>query len=191
MRGVCQMIALMLDVSDLRVLVIGNGTVGNRKAQYFSGEAREVRIVDTETKDIESLIPSYDIIIAATDDPAYNQRIADLAKRAGKWYNSATGQGNFLIPAVFREGDMAVAVSTNGKSPAAAAYIRDKIEHDCPALPKMIDLQDKLRTVLKQSSLPQERRATILRAVLDDDHIWAALEDGEIFEAEKLAWRYL
>ena len=183
----------MLDVSALRVLIVGNGTVGARKAQYFSSEAKEVRIVDTETtlSELEPLIASYDIIIAATNDPAYNLKITGMAKEAGKWYNSATGQGSFLIPAAFQEGDMSIAVSTNGRSPATAAYIRDKIEHDCPALPKMIKLQDKLRTVLKQSDIPQKKRAEILRAVLDDSLIWTALEDGEIFEAEKLAWRYL
>jgi len=185
------MIALMLDVSELRVLIIGKGTVGNRKAQYFSGEAREVRIIDTETKDIEPLIESYDIIIAATDDSQYNTKIAEIAKSFGKWYNSATGPGNFLIPAAFQEGDVSIAVSTNGKAPAAATYIRNKIEHDCPALPKMVDLQDRLRTVLKQGNHSQEQRAAILRAVLDDGQIWKALEDGEIFEAEKLAWRHL
>jgi len=185
------MIALMLDVSNLRVLVIGNGTVGNRKAQYFTDEAKEVRIIDTETKDIEPLIESYDIIIAATNDSQYNTKITEIAKSAGKWYNSATGTGNFLIPAAFQEGDVSIAISTNGKAPAAAAYIRNKIEHDCPALPKMVDLQDKLRSVLKQSNIPQEQRSAILRAILDVNLIWAALEDNEIFEAEKLAWRYL
>ena len=188
------MIALMLDVAKLRVLIFGNGTVGNRKAQYFQNEAAEVRILDTAdtvSADLDALIAAYDIIIAATNNPAFNDTVASIADRQNKWYNSATGRGNFLIPAAFQEGDVSIAVSTNGKAPAAAAYIRTKLEKECPALPKMVTLQDKLRTALKQRDMPQEQRAEILRSVLNDQAIWEALEDNEIFEAEKLAWRYV
>ncbi len=189
------MIALMLDISKLRVLVFGNGTVGNRKAQHFAEESAEIRIVDKEEvgteSDLESLIKTYDIIIAATDNPSFNDTVLGYAKSMNKWYNSATGKGNFLIPATFQEGDISIAVSANGKAPAAAAYIRNKIEKEWPALQKMVELQDKLRTVLKQQVKDQNRRAGILCSILEDDNIWRALEEGEIFEAEKLAWRHL
>ena len=189
------MIPLMLDISRLRVLVFGSGPVGTRKAQYFAEEAASVTMLDKDDtanlSHISQQITCHDIIIAATDNHAFNETVVRLAKEQNKWVNSATGPGNFLIPAAFQTGDVSIAVSTNGKAPAVSAYLRNRIEREFPALSQMVELQDKLRTVLKQGSLPQSKRAEILRQVLDDDAIWKALEENDGFEAEKRAWRYL
>ena len=179
------MIPLMLDLSTSRVLVIGTGAVGQRKAEYFAGQCKEIVLSDTAPEDISG----FDIIIAATASAGENERICLAAASQNKLYNSATGIGNFLIPAAVFEENYTLAVSTNGKAPAAAAYLRDKIETDLPSFSKMVELQEILRAELKNSVHEQKRRAEILRAVLRDDSVWKALDSDDFDAALNLARR--
>ena len=175
----------MLDLSTSRILVIGTGAVGQRKAEYFAGQCKEIVLSDTAPEDISG----FDIIIAATASAGENERICLAAASQNKLYNSATGIGNFLIPAAVFEENYTLAVSTNGKAPAAAAYLRDKIETDLPSFSKMVELQEILRVELKNSVHEQKRRAEILRAVLRDDSVWKALDSDDFDAALNLARR--
>ena len=55
----------------------------------------------------------------------------------------------------------------------------------------MISLQETLRTELKTAVPEQARRAEILRAVLDDDAVWQALETGDDETALARPRRYI
>ena len=189
------MIFLTADVSALRVLVFGTGAVGSRKAAYFRDEAKEVRLLDKSEMPsgdaaLFSLISEYDIIIAASDDAEFNKKITEIASQNHKWYNSATAVGNFLLPAVFHEGDFSLAVSTNGKAPAVASFIRDEIKSAYPALSQMVELQNTLRSLLKNKIPSQKQRAEILQKVLHDDAVWKELEEGRV-DAEEILRRYV
>ena len=179
------MIPLMLDLSTSRILVIGTGAVGQRKAEYFAGQCKEIVLSDTVPEDFSD----FDIIIAATASARENERICSAAASLNKLYNSATGIGNFLIPASVREENYTIAVSTNGKAPAAAAFLRDKIENDLPSFSKMVELQETLRSELKNTVPDQKRRAEILRAVMRDDAVWKALDLSDFDAALNLARR--
>jgi len=179
------MIPLMLDLSTSRVLVVGTGAVGQRKAEYFAGQCKELVCVEKAPEDISA----FDIIIAATASYAENERICAKAAEEKKWYNSATGIGNFLIPAASFAQNCIIAVSTNGKAPAAAAYLRDKIDDDLSSFSRMVDLQETLRAELKNTVPEQKRRAEILRSVLEDDAVWKALDLGDFEAALSLARR--
>ena len=185
------MIPLMLDLSASSVLVVGSGAVGQRKAGYFADSCREVRLIDELPKNPEELISRYDIIVAATASESVNETICTLARSQNKWYNSATGIGNFLIPAAFSEENFTLAVSTGGKAPAVSAYLRDYIGENLPALSPMISLQETLRAELKTVVPEQVRRAEILRAVLDDSAVWQALEAGDDETALALSRRHI
>lgn len=185
------MIPLMLDISSRRVLVIGSGAVGTRKAEYFKDHAKEVKIIDgivdaqnnttnSVRENIHKIIESYDIIIAATASKELNETICSCALEQKKLYNNATDIGNFLIPATFYCNGFTLAVSTDGRAPAAAAFIRDKIRESYPRISEMILLQELLRKELKRATPSQQQRAEILRKVLEDKSIWERLEDEEV-----------
>ena len=175
----------MLDISKSRVLVIGTGAVGQRKAEYFAGHCKELVLSDTALENLSD----FDIIIAATASAEENERICSAAASLNKLYNSATGIGNFLIPAAAFAENYTIAVSTNGKAPAVSAFLRDKIESDLPSFSRMIDLQETLRAELKNTVPEQKHRAEILRAVLEDDAVWKALDLGDFDAALSLARR--
>jgi precorrin-2 dehydrogenase len=69
------------------------------------------------------------LVIAATSDRSVNERIFRDAKRRGMLCNVADVPElcTFILPAVHREGPIAVAVSTGGSSPALAKRIRDEV----------------------------------------------------------------
>ena len=69
----------------------------------------------------------YRLVITATGDPDVDREVAKDAEAAGVWVNSADDADNctFLLPAVHRDGDVTLAVSTGGASPALAGWLRD------------------------------------------------------------------
>ncbi|HEX4217951.1 MAG TPA: bifunctional precorrin-2 dehydrogenase/sirohydrochlorin ferrochelatase [Acidimicrobiales bacterium] len=70
----------------------------------------------------------YRLVITATGNPEVDRAVADDAEAAGVWVNSADDVDNctFMLPAVHRDGDVTVAVSTGGASPALAGWLRDR-----------------------------------------------------------------
>lgn len=204
------MIPLMLDLSKARVLVFGAGKVGVRKAKHFAGNSRvtivsrsispevltlpgtsikQMDTTDIEDTDLVKMIEKHDFIIAALSETAENERICRIAQETGKWYNSAAGQGNFLIPSVITGEEYTIAVSTSGSSPAVPKYIREQLSEEFAGLDNMIRLQKTLRKKLKTTIDSQEKRAEILRSVLHDDTIWDACATGR--PCDDLIARYL
>jgi precorrin-2 dehydrogenase/sirohydrochlorin ferrochelatase len=70
------------------------------------------------------------MVIAATDDSAFNSRIAAKAKARGKLINSVDQPPDctFIMPSIVKAGDLQIAISTGGKSPALAKKIRGELE---------------------------------------------------------------
>jgi siroheme synthase-like protein len=69
------------------------------------------------------------LVIAATSDRRVNERVHADAEARGMLCNVADVPDlcNFILPAVHREGPIAVAVSTGGASPALAQRIRNDV----------------------------------------------------------------
>jgi precorrin-2 dehydrogenase / sirohydrochlorin ferrochelatase len=69
-------------------------------------------------------------VVTATGDPAVDQQVFDDAEAAGVWVNSADDPDRctFTLPSRLRRGDLLVTVSTAGRSPALAAWLRRQLE---------------------------------------------------------------
>jgi siroheme synthase-like protein len=132
-----------LDLTGRRCLVVGGGTVGLEKAQGLAVCGARVVVVSPALDpgfaelDVEwvprrfrktDLTRAF-LVIAATSDRAVNERVHCEAEARGMLCNVAdvTELCNFILPAVHREGPIAVAVSTGGASPALAKRLRSQI----------------------------------------------------------------
>jgi siroheme synthase-like protein len=75
------------------------------------------------------------LVIAATGDPAVNERVYGAAQERGVLCNSVDEpeRCDFYYPAVVRRGDLQIAISTAGKSPALAQRIRRELEEQFDA----------------------------------------------------------
>jgi siroheme synthase-like protein len=130
-------------------LVVGGGGVARRKAEGLLACGAAVTVVAPEVDPQLAALPvrierrpyeegeaaGYRLVIAATGDPAVNQRVYDDGEAAGVWVNAADDpeRCSFTLPSVMRRGPLQVTVSTGGHSPAMAAWLRRRIEAELGA----------------------------------------------------------
>lgn len=76
----------------------------------------------------------YFLVIGATDHAATQAALAKAAERAGILYNvvDAPEYCNFITPAVVERGDLKIAISTQGQSPALAGRLRKELDEALP-----------------------------------------------------------
>lgn len=134
-----------LDLHDQRALVVGGGKVAAHKAANLINAGAHVTVVSPTAVDaIENHtqirwhkrpykrgeVASYRIAFTATNDPEVNAQVAKDADAANIFVNSADDPRNcsFILPAVAKHGDLQVAISTNGRSPALAKWLRRRFE---------------------------------------------------------------
>ncbi len=191
---------LLIDFSNKKVVIVGGGTVGYRKARYFCGLSEVVvvskdfvpglidlqndgliKLVKREIKkdgEIEQVIDGAYLVISATDNPQLNRRIRDIAESRGILVNSATEKGNVVIPSMIKGEGYMVAISTYGASPVLSRYLRIKIEEVIPEkMDSMVKLITEIRDGLKEEVKNQKTREKLLWMLINDSDIWELLDD--------------
>lgn len=70
------------------------------------------------------------IVFAATANPTVDRAVFEVCRKASVWCNAVDDPQycDFYTPAIVRRGDLQIAVSTNGQSPALAQQIRQELE---------------------------------------------------------------
>lgn len=137
-----------LDIKDRQCLVVGGGAVASRKAQTLIDCEAIVTVVSPEfsealknleqTSDITMIQRPYQtsdlddkfLVIGATNDENLNRRVNADAEQRNMLCNIADVPDicNFILPAIIRRGDLCIAISTSGKSPAFAKKLRKDLE---------------------------------------------------------------
>jgi precorrin-2 dehydrogenase/sirohydrochlorin ferrochelatase len=206
------MIPLMIDFSGKRVVIFGGGEVGARKAAYFCEETEvtvisrsfspafneltvrrvEMNLAGMGDYELDGMIKEAFLVIAATQDTTLNDRIGRYCAIRGVLFNNADGKaGDVTLPSQLKGEHYNIAISTSGESPGVSRFLREHIGQSYPNLDRMIEVQNQLRTKLKQKIPDQERRSRILHEVLDDESVWKALEVGTRPAWEIIERRYL
>ena len=143
----------MIDISGKKCLVVGGGKIAFHKvkillefgvkicviAPFFSEdfaclENPDGQVLFCEREFLDSDIEGMDFVIAATDEEKINLRVSELCRKKGVLINVVDNKDacSFLFPAMIREKDMLVTVSSGGKSPAAVSYLKKKIQKAIP-----------------------------------------------------------
>ena len=137
-----------LDMTERRCLVVGGGPVAERKVAGLLEAGARLTVVSpsatnrlrdwARTDRIRLLLREYSasdpdghsIVFVATDDGRVNADVARDARAAGVLVNAADDPAHcdFILPAVLRRGELTVAVSTGGASPALARTVRDELD---------------------------------------------------------------
>ncbi len=139
---------VFLNVKGKRCLVVGGGQVALRKVEVMLEHGADLELISpelcpelarlAESKAIRVLTREYHegdlkdafVTIAATDDRDINQRVAVEARKRAVLVNVVDDADNsdFILPSYLRRGDVTIAVSTAGRSPALARKIRARLE---------------------------------------------------------------
>jgi siroheme synthase-like protein len=192
-----------LDLRGRPCVVIGGGAVAARKVEGLLECGARVTVVApalapglqalAEAGRIEARPRPYAdgdlagaaLAIAATDERDVNARVAAEARARGVWLNAADDpeRCDFILPAVIRRGDLQVAVSTGGRSPALARRVREDLERLLPAeyadlVPLLADVRAELRH--EGVEVPPERWQSAL-----DDYVLARLRAGDLAGARE------
>ncbi len=140
-----------LDVSGRACLVVGGGRVAARKARTLLECGALVTVIAPslapEMEELSGQLQAVEhrayasgdasdfrLVVSATGRPDVDGAVHADAESAGVWVNSADDRAHssFILPAVFRDGAVTVAVSTGGLSPAFASWLRDRLAAECP-----------------------------------------------------------
>jgi precorrin-2 dehydrogenase/sirohydrochlorin ferrochelatase len=193
---------VFLDVEGRPCAVVGGGRVGTEKARKLIEHGAVLRLVAPEiTEELRALVDSGSVAeyrrrpyrrgdlagcflaIAATDDEDVNRAVWRDAEERGLLCNVATGPpyGNFIVPGVVRRGQLAIAVSTGGASPAVARRIRRELqERYGPEWEALLGLLSDLRDDLKARYPDAERRRDAVERLMRTDVVERLAEnDGE------------
>jgi len=188
---------LFLDIFRRRCVVVGGGKVAERKIERLlaCGARVEVvgkiltpalaalkvngRIVHHETDYEEALIRGAFLVIGATDNDVVNGRIAGDARALGILVNivDEPARCDFILPSVVERGDLSIAVSTGGKSPALAKKLRMELDALYgPEYAILLEIMGKLREKMIAEGRPSAENRERFEAVVNSeilDHIRA------------------
>jgi len=174
-----------LDLRGRSVLVVGGGRVALEKVEGLLAARASVTVVapqivaELERRDVELVRREYlsddlegrFLVVAATSTSSVNRRVFRDAEARSLLCNvvDVPELCSFILPAVHREGPIAVAVSTGGASPALAQRLRDEIAEI--VLPEHAVLAEQLRELRPwaRSHLPtSEARRDYFAALVED-----------------------
>jgi len=180
---------VFLDIAGKPAVVIGGGQVALRKVEGLLDAGAHVTVISPALHpDLEALVAAgrvrhiareyspgdlegYLLAFVSTDDRSVNAAVAREGKQRGVWVNAVDDPANcdFIIPGIVRRGDIILAVSTSGGSPAMARKLREDLEQFLTEeYALMLDL------------VAQVRRELCDRGVKVEPEVWNAALDAEV-----------
>jgi siroheme synthase-like protein len=189
---------ILINLRGRRCVVIGGGKVALRKVKMLLDCGANVSVIspkphpdiaklskeraihliqrDYEAQDLKGAV----IAIACTDVKEVNCKVADEAREGGALVNVADDPkpSDFIIPSFFRRGDLTVAVSTAGMSPALARKIRTKLEKSFgEEYASLLSLIGEVRSTIKEKGYIVG--AEVWQEALDIDLLTQLVRSGQ------------
>ncbi|VAX22023.1 Precorrin-2 oxidase @ Sirohydrochlorin ferrochelatase activity of CysG [hydrothermal vent metagenome] len=139
---------IFLDIKGKKCLVVGGGSVAERKVKSLLKFAAKVTVVAPQVSpEIENLAVNQNLtIVKARFEPSHmenavlaigsanskevNQTVYNEAEKLKIPVNIVDQPElcTFMVPSLVRRGDLSIAISTSGKSPAVAKTVRKLLE---------------------------------------------------------------
>ena len=167
-------------------MVIGGGEIAEAKVRALLDAGAIVTIVSPETTDgiklqaadgkIRHLAREYEygdlrgmsLAYVTTDNPEIARCAAAEARELGIPLNIADNPESsaFISPATFRRGDLQIAISTGGASPAVARMLRQRLEQQIgPGYAFVLEIMRRARQFLRNRETDRCTRALVLKSL--------------------------
>jgi len=188
---------ILVDLQGKKALVVGGGKVAQRKIETLLEHGATVQVVAKElTASLEELrragrieflgeefsetfVDGVFVVFAATDDAPLNRRISRTAQQRSLLVNAVDQPAdcNFIVPSVLSRGDLLIAVSTSGKSPAFARKVRVELERSFgEEYGLFLNLMGNLRKEILRLGLSQEENKSAFEDLVTSDLLTAIRE---------------
>jgi siroheme synthase-like protein len=177
---------MFVKLEGRQVVVIGGGEIAASKIEGLLQAGAKVRIVspalnsvlsslvcqnkiewrekEFESRDLEDAF----LAIAATSLPSVNQSVYRVADALGILCNAVDDIANchFYYGSVVQRGDLQIAISTNGKSPALAQRLRKELETQFgPEYESWLEWLGAAREVLRAAGASQAQNKEVLHSL--------------------------
>lgn len=173
-----------VDVENQNCLVVGGGVVALRKIEKLLPFNPNITVVSPKVhkeilsiKNINIIKRKFDFndlkeksfVITATDDKVLNKEIYNSCEENNIPVNTVDDKDNcsFIFPALARNNGVTVAISTSGKSPLYAKYLRKKIESLIQDSESIVDNLSKYREKIKNEISLEENRKVAFEKLLE------------------------
>jgi siroheme synthase-like protein len=191
-------------VAGRRCVVVGGGRIAARKIEALLDAGADVHVVapalndevrawrDTgrlHAEEREFKAGDLDdawLATTATDDPAVNRAVFEAGEERRIWVNSADDPEHcsFTLMSVIRQGDLVVTIGTGGRSPALAAWLKDRLAAELgPEYAEACDLLSEARDALRAEGRSTE--TVDWRRALDSGMV-ELIRNGKAAEAKEL-----
>lgn len=181
---------LFFDIAGRRCVVVGGGRVAERKVERLLScgarvevvgkrltpllaiWSREEKMVHRDADYQETCLAGAFLVIGATDDGDVNGQIAADARALGIPVNIVDDpeRCDFILPSVAERGDLSIAVSTGGRSPALAKIIREELEKVYgPEYAILLEILGRLREKVIAGGRPSDENRACFETVVSSE----------------------
>ena len=176
-----------LDIRNRDCLVVGGGAVASRKVKTLLESGAKVTVVSPVFTDeltgidkdalvlVQRPYQSSDVVgrflvIGATDNETLNRKISLDAEKNNILCNIADlpDACNFILPSIVKRGDLQLAISTSGNSPAFAKHMRKTLEkHIGEEYTEFLKLMGAIRKKLLDTRHAPEEHKPLFEALIN------------------------
>jgi precorrin-2 dehydrogenase len=193
-----------LDLRERPCVVIGGGAVAERKTLQLLEAGADVTVVSptltpklldlsdsgkvthlNKNVDENDLAGAY-LVIAAAGPPGVNARAAQFCRKNRILVNAAAPpeESSFIVPSLVECGDLVIAISTSGASPALSRKIRMELEKKYgPEYGLFLEKLSALRARVLEEAPDEKKRRAVFQALVDSD-VLELLREGKTHEAD-------
>jgi len=203
---------LFLDVTGQTCVVIGGGVVAERKVRSLMKAGAVVTVVSPSiTEGLAKAVRSgtvrhiqraykhgdirgYKLALVATGETAVAAQASAEANELGVPVNVADvpALSSFIAPAVVRRGELQIAISTGGASPALARALRQELEESFGVeFAALVEMLAAARRYLRDHEPRFKVRADILANLAGSAQLRQYLKRGQRGDAEALVAQHL
>ena len=177
---------IFLDLGGRPCIVIGGGKIAEARMRALLDAGAIVTVVSREATDgikleasagqVRHLAREYEygdlrsqsLAYFATGNSAIAQRVVREARELGIPLNVVDDResSTFISPATVKRGDLQIAISTGGSSPAVARLLRQRLEQQIGAdYALVLEIMGRARQFLRSREADQRTRAVILKSL--------------------------
>ena len=203
---------IFINLHDKLVLVIGHYKVLEFKVNKLLEAGAKIRFVsDSSSADTNNFVKSDKItyfkdkfkskyldnvwlVICGSDDTEFKTKVAQESKQRNILCNFVDEApiSSFISPSVISKGDITIAISTKGKSPALNRYIKNKIDDNIGDEYKYLaELLGKVRPKVINRIKDQKRRSELFDKIVQHPKVLDLIRKNKSEEAEQLTLKLI